>query len=459
MKGGSLLGPEDAALLVDLYELTMMQAYQVYGMDATATFDLFVRRLPPRRSFLMAAGAGTVVELLERLRFTADQLEYLESTGLFKGEFLNSLESFRFTGDVDGLPEGTITHPPEPLLRITAPLPQVQLVETLVMNQVHLQTMLASKAARVLLAARGRRVVDFGLRRMHGADAGLAGARAFHIAGVDATSNVLAGKTFGIPVTGTMAHSFIQAHDDEAEAMERFARVYPETVLLVDTYDTLAGIDRVVALAKKLQGRCRLRGIRLDSGDLAALAREARRRLDQAGLSSLKIFASGNLDEYRITELLADGAPIDAFGVGTSMGTSADAPSLDTAFKLAELDGLGRLKLTANKDTWPGVKQVWRLFADDGAAVEDTIGLADEELSGTPLLEPMMRGGHRVGVGLEPLEAARQRAAEGLKRLPEGLRRLDAGEPSYPVRISGRLREERRRVIERLHRTHTLADV
>ncbi|NOZ95962.1 MAG: nicotinate phosphoribosyltransferase, partial [Acidobacteria bacterium] len=238
----------------------MMQAYFVYGMEAAATFDLFVRRLPRRRSFLVAAGAGTVVELLEKLHFTGDQLDYLESTGLFRQEFLDSLESFRFRGDVDGLPEGTVTHPPEPILRITAPLPQAQLVETLVMNQVHLQTMLASKAARVLLAARGRRVVDFGLRRMHGADAGLAGARAFHIAGLDATSNVLAGKTFGIPVTGTMAHSFIQAHDDEAEALERFTRVYPETVLLVDTYDTLAGIDKVVALAGKLGKRCRLRG-------------------------------------------------------------------------------------------------------------------------------------------------------------------------------------------------------
>jgi len=458
VRGGSLLGPEDAALLVDLYELTMMQAYRAYGMEATATFDLFVRRLPAKRCFLMAAGAGTVVELLEKLRFTGDQLEYLQSTGLFEKDFIDSLEGFRFKGDVDGLPEGTIAHPPEPILRVTAPLPQAQLVETLVMNQLHLQTMLASKAARVLLAARGRRVVDFGLRRMHGADAGLAGARAFHIAGVDATSNLLAGKTFGLPVTGTMAHSFIQAHDDEAEAMERFARIYPETVLLVDTYDTLGGIDRVVALAKRLGKRCRLRGIRLDSGDLAALAREARRRLDQAGLPSLKIFASGNLDEYRITELLADGAPIDAFGVGTSMGTSVDAPSLDTAYKLAELDGLGRLKLTANKDTWPGVKQVWRSFSGDGVAIEDTIGLASEELPGTPLLEPMMRGGHRVGVGLEPLEAARQRAALGLERLPEGLRRLDAGEPGYPVRISERLREERRRVVGRLQRTRTLGD-
>ncbi len=457
MSEHSLLDASSAALLVDLYELTMMQAYHACGMDGqVATFDLFVRRLPRTRNFLLAAGAGTVVELLEELRFSPADLEYLASTGLFTDDFLLNLEGFRFTGDVEAVPEGTVVFAPEPILRVTAPLPQAQMVETLVMNQVHLQTMLASKAARIVLAARGRRVVDFGLRRMHGADAGLAGARAYWIAGLSATSNVLAGKTFGIPVTGTMAHSFIQAHDDEMEALERFAKVYPETVLLVDTYDTLAGVDKVIRLARKLGKRCRLKGIRLDSGDLAALAREARRRLDQAGLSGLKIFASGNLDEHRITELMADGAPIDAFGVGTRMGTSADAPSLDMAYKLAELDGRGRLKLTANKDTWPGVKQVWRRHDDDGVPLGDTIGLAQEDLPGTPLLVPVMRRGRRAGPGTEPLDAARERAAAQLARLPEGLRRLEHFEPQYPVGISERLREERREVIQRLTRAHTL---
>ncbi len=444
-----------AALLVDLYELTMMQAYHRLGMNGTATFDLFVRRLPPRRNFLLAAGAATLLELLENLRFTAGDLEYLESTGLFDPGFLAHLETFRFTGDVDGVPEGTVVFPPEPLLRITAPLPEAQFVETLVMNQIHVQTMLASKAARVLLAARGRRVVDFGLRRMHGADAGVAGARAYWIAGLAATSNVLAGKLFGIPVTGTMAHSFIQAHDDELEAMRRFARIYPETVILVDTYDTLAGVDKVIGLARELGPDCRLRGIRLDSGDLAHLAREARRRLDAAGLEGLKIFASGNLDEYRITELLADGAPIDAFGVGTRMGTSSDAPSLDLAYKLAELDGRGRLKLTANKDTWPGVKQVWRERDEEGRALRDTIGLASElERPGSPLLVPMMRGGRRLPAALEPLPTARERAARELEALPTALRRLDPADPPYRVDISQALRAQRRAVIDRLIRRH-----
>jgi len=445
-----------SALLVDLYELTMMQAYHRWGMDGTATFDLFVRRLPRLRNFLLAAGAGTVLELLEGLRFTGDDLAYLESTGLFDRPFLDSLGAFRFTGDVDAVPEGTVVFPPEPILRITAPLPQAQLVETLVMNRIHVQTMLASKAARVVLAARGRRVVDFGLRRMHGADAGLAGARAYWIAGIAATSNVLAGKEFGIPVTGTMAHSFIQAHDDELEAMRRFAEVYPETVLLVDTYDTMEGIERVIALARELGPRCRLKGIRLDSGDLAGLAMAARERLDDAGLHDLRIFASGNLDEYRITELLADNAPIDAFGVGTRMGTSADAPSLDLAYKLAELDGRGRLKLTANKDTWPGRKQVWREFSADGTMAGDTIGVEGEGgIEGEPLLVPVMRGGRRLDAAREPLDAARERARAGIEALPATLRGLEPADPPYPVRVSRGLREARRAVIEHLRRART----
>jgi len=442
--------PLSAALLVDLYELTMMQAYHRWGMEGTATFDLFVRRLPPQRNFLVAAGVGIVAELLERLRFEPDDLAYLESLELFDASFLEKLARFRFTGDVWAVPEGTVVFPPAPILRITAPLPQAQLVETLVMNQIHVQTMLASKAARVLLAARGRRVVDFGLRRMHGADAGLMGARAYWIAGLAATSNVLAGKLFGIPVTGTMAHSFIQAHDDELEAMRRFTEVYPETVILVDTYDTLEGVERVIRLARELGPGCRLRGIRLDSGDLASLAREARRRLDAAGLGHLKIFASGNLDEYRITELLADGAPIDAFGVGTRMGTSADAPSLDLAYKLAELDGEGRLKLTANKDTWPGIKQVWRERDAGGTPVRDVIGLADEALPGEPLLVPMMRAGERLPAALEPLDAGRTRCARELERLPASLRSLEPADPPYPVEVSDALRAARREVIARL---------
>lgn len=450
----SLLDPSSAALLVDLYELTMMQAYHECGMEGTATFDLFVRRLPEQRNFLLAVGVGTVLELLEELRFAPADLDYLDSTGLFRKDFLDMLQDFLFTGDVDAMPEGALAFAPEPLLRITAPLPQAQFVETLVMNQMHVQTMLASKAARVLQAARGRRVVDFGLRRMHGADAGLAGARAYWIAGLAGTSNVLAGERFGIPITGTMAHSFIQAYDDESEALRRFAEVYPSTVLLVDTYDTLSGVDKVIELAGSLGDTLALKGVRLDSGDLVALSRETRRRLDQAGLAHLKIFASGNLDENRITEILADGAPIDAFGVGTQMGTSADAPSLDMAYKLAELDGLGRLKLAANKDTWPGVKQVWRRRDPDGRPVEDTIGLEGEDLEGEPLLVPVMRGGRRTAAGFEPLDVARERAGRELAGLPATLSRLQPADPPYPVRVSDRLREDRQAAIRRLHKAH-----
>lgn len=457
MSADTPFGLSSVALLVDLYELTMMQAYRTYEMNQRATFDLFVRRLPECRNFLLTAGLGTVLELLENLSFTDDDVAYLETTGLFETDLLEQLRDFRFTGDVDAMPEGSVAFALEPLLRVTAPLPQAQLVETLLMNQVHLQTMLASKAARVLLGARGRRVVDFGLRRMHGADAGLAGARAYWIAGLAATSNVLAGRRYGIPITGTMAHSFIQALDDEMEAFRRFAAVYPETVLLVDTYDTIEGVEEAVRLASELGKSCRLRGIRLDSGDLVALSREARRRLDQAGFSSLKIFASGDLDEYRITHLLADGAPIDAFGVGTRMGTSDDAPSLDIAYKLAELEGLGRLKLTANKDTWPGVKQVWRRHHDDGTPLGDTLALADEELPGEPLLVPVMRDGKRTDAGRESLAAARRRAGAEIARLPERLRRLEPADPPFTVAISERLREERRAVIQRLHQRRALA--
>ncbi len=442
--------PAGAALTVDLYELTMMQVYFATGMRDTATFDLFVRRLPEHRNFLMAAGVGTLLELLEDLRFSADDLAYLESTGRFSADFLSALATFRFSGNVDAMPEGSIAFALEPLVRITAPLAEAQYVETMAMNQVHLQTLLASKAARVVLAAGGRGVVDFGLRRVHGAEAGLRGARAFWIAGAKATSNVLAGQVYGIPITGTMAHSYVQSHDDELEAFRRFVRVYPETVLLVDTYDTLDGVDLVIRLARELGSEFAVRGIRLDSGDLAALAGAARERLDDAGLTDVRIFASGGLDEYRIRELLEAGAPIDAFGVGTRMVTSADHPSLDAAYKLAELAGKGRLKLSSNKDTWPGVKQVWRRFDEEGRSVGDVIGLADEAIDGEPLLVPMMRGGRRLEAGREPLVAARERAARALDRLPDPLRAIAPANPPYPVTTSAALEAQRQRVIRRL---------
>lgn len=440
-----IIDEENAALLTDLYQLTMLQAYWREGMEGEAVFSLFVRELPRTRNYLLACGLDDALRYLETLQFTPDALEYLGSLPWFSREFLDWLSGFRFTGDVYAVPEGTPVFAQEPILEVVAPLPQAQLAETFLMNQVHLQTLLASKAARVVWAAQGRSVVDFGLRRVHGTDAGLKAARAFYIAGVRATSNVLAAQVYGLPVTGTMAHSYIQAHDDEMDAFRAFAGLYPETILLVDTYDTLAGVRRVVELARELGERFRVRGIRLDSGDLAALAHEARRILDEAGLQRVEIFASGGLDEYQIAELVAAGAPITGFGVGTRMGVSADAPHLDIAYKLSAYEGTGRLKLSPGKQILPGRKQVFRV-EEDGRAVRDVIARADENLAGRPLLHRVMEAGRRLADGRVTLEAARQRARDELGRLPEHILALEPADPPYPVQLSEGLAAYERQV-------------
>ena len=432
--------PNPSALVVDLYELTMTQAYHLNGIDGRATFDLFVRRLPAGRDFLLVAGLATVLDHLEGMQFRASDLEYLDSLGEFRTDFLELLEHLRFSGDVEAMPEGTVAFAGEPILRVTAPIIEAQLLETVIMNQVHLQTLIASKAARVVLAADGRGLVDFGLRRTHGTESGLFGARASRIAGFNATSNVEAGKSFGIPVTGTMAHSWVQALDDEVEAFRSFVEVYPETVLLVDTYDTMRGVARVIALAEELGDSFKVRAIRLDSGDLVALAVAARERLDAAGLERIQIFASGNLDEYGVQKLVRSGAPIDAFGVGTRLGTSEDAPNLDIVYKLAQLDDRPLLKLSTDKATLPGVKQVWREEDEDGVAVRDTVGLVDDDLPGRPLLVPVMGGGRRLSGGDDSLDTARERAADELYRLPAAMCCLDTGIEPYPVTVSNRLR-------------------
>jgi len=429
-----------AALLTDLYELTMLQAYWAEGMHREAVFSLFVRRLPERRSFLLAAGLESVLRYLETLRFSADALAYLRRQGSFRDEFLAWLGEMRFEGDVWAVPEGTPVFAEEPILELRAPLPVAQLAETFVMNQVHLQTVLASKAVRLVLAAQGRPVVDFGLRRMHGADAGLKAARAFHIAGIAATSNVLAGRVYGVPISGTMAHSYIQAHDDELEAFRTFAELYPDTVLLVDTYDTLEGVRKVVRLAEKLGEGFRVRGVRLDSGDLDRLARESRRILDEAGLGHVQVLASGGLDEDAIGELVDAEAPIAGFGVGTKLGVSDDAPGLDIAYKLVEYAGEGRLKLSPGKRILPGRKQVWRA-EEEGRAVGDTITGADESAPGRPLLRQVMAAGRRTQAGHDDLDAAARRARQEVAALPEALRRREPADPPYPVRVSEALRE------------------
>jgi nicotinate phosphoribosyltransferase len=336
---------------------------------------------------------------------------------------------------VYAVPEGTPVFALEPILEISAPIAEAQLVETFVMNQIHLQTVLASKAARVVEAAHSRPVVDFGLRRIHGIDAGLKAARAFHIAGTSATSNVAAGQAYGLRLAGTMAHSYIQAHEEEYEAFRAFARLYPDTVLLVDTYDTLAGVRKVVELAAEMGSAFRVSAVRLDSGDLCGLALEARRILDEAGLHRVGIFASGGLDEDQIDQLLAAGAPIDGFGVGTEMGVSRDVPALDIAYKLVQYADRGRLKLSTGKEVLPGRKQVFRVERD-GLADNDVLASHDESPHGRPLLEPVMRNGERLPAGKVTLDEARARAKVELERLPAGVRGLQPAEPPYRVIIS-----------------------
>lgn len=442
-------GRDNPALFTDLYELTMLQAYFHENMTQEAVFSLFVRRLPPERNFLLACGLDTVLDYLENLEFTKDSLAYLRSLGQFSEPFLTWLGNFRFTGSVRAVPEGTPVFANEPILEITAPLPQGQVLETFVMNQIHLQTLLASKARRVVTAARGRAVVDFGARRMHGLDAALKAARAFHIAGVAATSNVMAAKCYGLPVTGTMAHSYVQAHDDEAEAFKAFVSSFPETVLLVDTYDTLRGIRQVIELADILGKDFKVKGVRLDSGDLLALSRDVRKALDDAGLKQVEIFASGNLDEYRIAELTNAWAPINGFGVGTHMGVSLDVPCMDIVYKLCEYAGEGKLKLSSGKPVLPGPKQVFRI-EQAGRFVKDVIGCMDEDLPGTPLLEPVMHNGQRLPSGTRDLNDIRDYAEQQIARLPESIEGIHPADPPYPVEISYRLTSLQQRIQKNL---------
>jgi nicotinate phosphoribosyltransferase len=431
-----------SALFTDLYELTMAQAYWAEGMHQPAVFELAFRSLPPNRNYIVAAGLADVVEYLEGFRFTPDEIAHLRRLGGFQEDFLAWLEQLRFTGEVWAVPEGTLVFPDQPLVQVIAPVIQAQLAETYILNQVHLQSVAATKALRVVTAAAGRPVVDFGSRRAHGTDAALKVARATWLAGGAGTSNVLAGRMYGIPVFGTMAHSYIQAHQGDREAFENFTALYPGTTLLVDTYDTLAGVREVIGLKRRLGAKFQVRAIRLDSGDLGALAFQARKMLDQAGLRDVGIFASSGLDEYQVQALVAQGAPIDAFGVGTKMAVAADAPDLDMAYKLVEYAGRGRIKLSSRKLLYPGRKQVFRKL-ENGRMVSDTVGRFDQRLPGEPLLEPLLAAmpgpGRRARVRLED---SRERCRRELERLPEELRRLEQAAPPYPVRISPALQAD-----------------
>jgi nicotinate phosphoribosyltransferase len=422
-----------SALLTDLYQLTMVTAYQALGMDRVAVFEFFVRQLPPQRGFLVAAGLAQVLDYLEAFRLEATDLQWLETTGRFQPESLRRLAGLRFTGDVEAMPEGSVFFAGEPVLRVTAPLPEAQFVETRIINLLNFQSMIASKAARCRLAAGHRRLADFGLRRAHGAEAGLLAARACYLAGFDATATVEAGRAFGIPITGTMAHSFIQAHDDEAAAFRDFARIHPRGVtLLIDTYDTLRGARTVVELCRT---GVAVEAVRLDSGDLGALAREVRAILDSGGCPSVQIIASGNLDELQIEQFVAAGVPIDAFGVGTRLDVSVDAPYLDCVYKLQEYAGRPRRKRSAGKVTWPGRKQVYRDYDSAGRLRADTIALADEVLPGRPMLEPVMRAGRRLQ---QPsLEDSRAYARLEIAALPLPCRSLHDPAPVAPALSAG----------------------
>ncbi|MCV2368693.1 nicotinate phosphoribosyltransferase [Paucibacter oligotrophus] len=445
-------GAAFGALLTDFYQLTMLEAYLAQGMHEPAVFELFVRRLPPGRNFLLAAGLEQALDYLEALSFSQAEIDWLDRQGCFSKQLLDHLQTLRFSGDVHALEEGTPFFASEPLLRLTAPLPQAQLVESRLLNILHYQTLVASKAARVVLAAPHSTLVDFGMRRAHGEQAALFAARASFLAGFSGTATVEAGRRFGIPLFGTMAHSFIQAHDSEAAAFESFLRVRGQererrqgaTTLLLDTYDSEAAAAKAIELARRLapQG-LQLTGVRLDSGDLAAQARLIRRMFDQAGLPQLTIFASGDLDEQRIADLLAAGAPIDGFGIGTALSTSSDVPSLDAVYKLQSYAGQPRRKRSQGKATWPGIKQLYRRSSEQGMMSGDLVALesegAGEINGGRALLQAVMQGGRRLAPA-PSLADLRSRQAAARQSLPPELCSLQAAATPYPVVISAGLR-------------------
>ena len=433
------MNPSSSPLLTDLYQMNMIQAYLDHGETKPAVFEFFVRKLPSRRGFLMAAGLEQALQFLENLHFSAEEIGWLASTRRFDKSLLDQLTNFRFTGDVHAMPEGRIFFANEPILRVTAPMPQAQLVETRLINLLHFQTLIASKAARMVLAAPTKLLVDFGLRRAHGAEAGLMAARASYIAGFTGTATMLAEQAFGIPTYGTMAHSFVEAYNTETAAFESFAHSRPQNLtLLIDTYDTETAARKVVALAPRLATKgVRIAAVRLDSGDLIPLARSVRGILDGGGLSYVSIFASGGLDEDYLTEIVQAGAPIDGFGIGTSLTTSSDAPALDCAYKLQEYAGQPRRKRSSGKATWPGRKQVWRRYGSDGRLVGDTLSTESDSHPGEQLVEPVMKDGRRVRPA-PTLAEIRVRAKHDLERLPEALRELEPG-MTFPVEVADAL--------------------
>jgi nicotinate phosphoribosyltransferase len=440
-------------LLTDFYELTMCASYFENRRNETATFDLFIRKLPPNRSYFVFAGLEQVLLFLKKMRFSEEHIGYLREKKLGEG-FLEYLRGFKFTGEVWSVPEGTIVFPEEPLIRVTAPVIEAQLIETFILNTVNLQTMIATKASRVVWAARGRSVIEFGLRRTQGTDAGMKAARCSYVAGVDGTSNVLAGMRYSIPVFGTMAHSYVMFFDKEIDSFRAFAKTFPQTsAFLIDTYDDLRGAENAAVVAKELERKgYRLNAVRLDSGDLLSLSAKVRKILDNCGLDYVKIFASGDLDEYVIEKLVRKGAKIDAFGVGTRMSTSLDRPYVDVVYKLSGKVEKGSfvpaMKLSKGKVTLPGKKQIFRQRDKNGRYAKDIIGLENEEIRGEHLLVRIMEDG-QITYEMPTLKEMRRVTLKNLSELPEKYKRL-RGSSAYPIELSRRLSKIRSQVVDRL---------
>jgi nicotinate phosphoribosyltransferase len=434
-----------SGLITDLYELTMAAAYVQNNFEARATFELFVRHLPRHRNYLVAAGLDQALDFLEHVHFTENEIDYLKSLPLFRKvgpQFFEYLRRFRFTGEVWAMPEGTPFFPGEPLLRVTAPIAEAQLMETSLLSIIHFQTLIASKAARVTMAAGEIPVIEFGSRRTHGVEAATLAPRAAFIGGCAGTSNSYAAYRYCLPAIGTQAHSYIMAHLDEAEAFRNFLEVFPESTLLVDTYSVRAAIDKIIALGRKPGG------VRLDSGDVLADSIWVRNRLDAAGWNDVKIFASGDLDEYRVDTLIRNGARIDAFGVGTALSTSADAPFIGVIYKLVEVESegitRGTAKFSEEKKTYPGRKQVFRFIGKDGKIERDLIGLEDEKIpDARPLLVPVMRGGKRLEAldVVSATQQARERFLEAREYLPSYILALKMAENPYTVHYSDALEQ------------------
>ncbi|MCZ7357462.1 MAG: nicotinate phosphoribosyltransferase [Candidatus Methanoperedens sp.] len=443
------------ALRTDLYQLTMMQAYWKSGHNPEATFDYFVRKIP-FGSYLVTAGLSYVLDYIGNLRFEEDDIEYLRTQG-FDDEFLEHIRDFRFGGDILAMPEGSIAFPLEPIIRVTAPIIEAQLVETFILNKMNFSTLIATKASRVVYAARGRSIAEFGLRRAQG-DGHLEATRATYIGGCSSTSNVLAGKKLGIPVSGTMAHSFVTSFDHEIDSYRAYARAFPKRCfLLIDTYNSIEGAKKAVIVGKELEERGeRLLGVRLDSGDLAELSKQVRRILDDSGLDYVKIVASGDLNEWKIDELMRKGASIDMFGVGTELITGRPTPALDGIYKLSDVMREGKhipkMKLSEEtvKATLPGRKLVWRII-EKGKFLKDIIALEDETVDNAePLLEQAVRKG-KIVCSRPSLEEIRLTAAENFSRLPDSCRKLESASV-YPVEFSKGLIDLRKKIVEKIRK-------